>query len=146
MRHAQYATVVVLIAAIQFTWDFVTRSACACAARTTTLNHEVRNDTVERESVIKPALSKFDEVGYCAGRIVVVKLHGHVAFFGMDDCFFHGAKIVIAIASFAVKYLNRKDAKNAKILGCELQLAHSSLELTSSVFVVFEEVERSTRR
>jgi hypothetical protein len=23
----------------------------------------------------------------------VVKLHGHVAFFGMDDCFFHGAKL-----------------------------------------------------
>jgi hypothetical protein len=31
----------------------------------------------------------------------VVKLHGHVAFFGMDDCFFHGAKIVSDFMSFA---------------------------------------------
>jgi hypothetical protein len=52
---------------------------------------------VKRESVVKAALSEFNEVGYCAGRIVVVKLHGHVAFFGMDDCFFHAANLTIEI-------------------------------------------------
>jgi hypothetical protein len=78
----------------------------------------------------------------------VVKLHGHVAFFGMDDCFFHGAKIVSDFAHSAALRLKfyRRGAENAKFNKLGLQLAHGSLELASAVFVVFEEVERCTCR
>jgi hypothetical protein len=48
----------------------------------------------------------------------VVKLHGHVAFFGMDNCFFHGCKnsyTFCELCVFAVKIFYRKGAENAKI-------------------------------
>jgi hypothetical protein len=105
VSHAQYATVVILIAAIQFAWDFVARTSGANATGASALNYEIRKDAVKRESVVKAAFSEFNEVGYGAGRIVVVKLHGHVAFFGMDDCFFHGAKLT------RVSIFNRRGAE-----------------------------------
>jgi hypothetical protein len=40
----------------------------------------------------------------------MVELNMHVAFFGVDDCFFHAAKLT------RKKGLNRKGAKNAAFL------------------------------
>jgi len=136
----------VLVAAVQFARNFVAWATCTCSAGASALNHEIRKNTVKRKSVVKAALSEFDKVGYGAGRICMVELNMHVAFFGMDDCFFHGAKIVSDLAHSATLRLKfyRRGAENAKFNKLGLQLAHCSLELTSSVFVVLEEVERST--
>ncbi len=84
----------VLVAAIQFTRDFVTRSACADAVRASALNDEIRKNAVKREAVVEAALREFNKVGNGARRICVVKFHGHVALFGMDDCFFHAANLM----------------------------------------------------
>jgi hypothetical protein len=78
----------------------------------------------------------------------MIEFNMHVAFFGVYDCFFHGAKIVSDFAHSAALRLKfyRRGAENAKFNRFVSQLAHCSLELASAVFVVFEEVERCTSR
>jgi hypothetical protein len=110
MCHAQYATIMVLVATIQFTWDFVTGSTCANAVGASALNYEIRKDSVKRKSVVESALCEFNKVGNSARRICMVELNMHVAFFGVDDCFFHAAKLTRNMG------LNRKGAKNAAFL------------------------------
>jgi hypothetical protein len=100
----------VLVAAIQFTRNLVTGTTCANAVGASALNHEVRKDSVKRKSVVESALCEFNKVGNSARRICMVELNMHVAFFGVDDCFFHAAKLT------RKKGLNRKGAKNAAFL------------------------------
>ncbi len=109
----------VLVAAVQFTRDFVTRSACAAAVWTSALDDEIRKNAVKREAVVEAALREFNKVGNGARRIRVVKFHGHVAFFGMDDCFFHAANLMR-------KFLNRRGAEGAEILHILLNGANPS--------------------
>lgn len=53
VRHGQYATVVVLIAAGEFARNFVTRAAPSGTLGATTLNHKVRNDSVKSKAIVK---------------------------------------------------------------------------------------------
>ena len=45
--HRQYAAVVVLVVAVEFTFDGVTRSSCTVTVRTASLNHEIWYYSVE---------------------------------------------------------------------------------------------------
>jgi hypothetical protein len=83
----------VLVAAVEFARNLVTGTAGADAIRAAALNNKVRNNAVKRESVVKAALSKLDEIVNGARRVCMIELYVHVAFIGVDDCFFHGAKL-----------------------------------------------------
>jgi hypothetical protein len=62
VRHREYTAVVVLTLGACLTWDCVTWASCAITIRTTALNNEIWNDTVEAECIVEVALCEFNEV------------------------------------------------------------------------------------
>lgn len=75
MGHRQHTAVVDLLGSGEFARDFVSRSAGSGAKGTSALNHEIRNHTVENESVIESAFGEFDEIGDRSRRVVVVQVN-----------------------------------------------------------------------
>lgn len=55
MGHGEYATVVVLVIAIQLTINCVTGSARPCAVRASALDHEIWYYPVKSQSIVKSA-------------------------------------------------------------------------------------------
>lgn len=88
--HRQYATVVVLIAAIELTIDGVTRAATAITTRATALNDKVGDDTVERQPIVVAIFREFNKVSNGVRGIFVVEFDFHRALFGFNICFGHG--------------------------------------------------------
>src|SRR5690606_13283246 len=89
MGHGKYAPVVVLVVTFQFAFDGISGSTSAGAGRVATLHDKIGNNPVERYTIVISRLSQLQEVGNGAWRIRVVKLHGEVAFFGLDNRFTH---------------------------------------------------------
>ena len=86
MGHGKDAAIMALIAASGFALDGPARSAGAGALRAAALNHEVREDAVEGESVIEAALGELAEVGDGEWGVSVEELDGHIALGGLDGC------------------------------------------------------------
>jgi hypothetical protein len=77
MGHAQHTSVVVLVSACQLTFDFVTRASGTIADGTAPLDHEVGDDPVKREPVVKSLLAQVNEVLYGVWGVLFVELHLH---------------------------------------------------------------------
>ena len=87
--HGEHAPVVVLIVAVQFTVDVVTRSAGACAIRTSALDHKIWNYPVKGQSVVEAMLGQVDKVLYRVGCVVLEEFDLHHTFLRVYFCFFH---------------------------------------------------------
>src|SRR5690554_923755 len=83
MCHRQYASIVVLVVAIQLALDGVTRSPGTCPVGASALDHKVRNHAMECQSVVKPTLGQLHEIGHRLGGILLIKLDLHHPFIGV---------------------------------------------------------------
>ena len=95
MRHRQYAPVVILFARRCLALDRIARTAGSGSLRTAALDHEIGNNAVERQPVVKARFGQFAEIVHRDRRFVVVKLDGHIPLLGMYDSFCHGLFFVI---------------------------------------------------
>lgn len=95
MCHRQYASIVVLVVAIQLTLDGVTRPPGTCAVGASALDHKVRDHAMECQSVVKPTLGQFHEIGHRLGGILLVKLHFHHSFSGVYLSYEHISSFLV---------------------------------------------------
>ncbi len=84
MGHGNYAPVVVLIAAHQFTINFIPRTPVPDPIGAPTLNHEVGDNPVKDQPVIKIVFRKVNKILYRVGSVLIKKLDFDYAFFCMD--------------------------------------------------------------
>jgi hypothetical protein len=70
---------------VDFTVDLVTRTSRPSAIGTAALNHEIRNHTVERQTVIESLLRKIDKILDRIGSIGIKKLNVNRAFVGFNN-------------------------------------------------------------
>src|SRR5687767_12284816 len=82
----------ILILARQLAIDFIAWSAIAYSVRAAALDHEIRNNPVESEAIIKIMLREVNKVFNSFRRIFFEELDLHNALFGMDFCYFHEGK------------------------------------------------------
>lgn len=87
--HRQYSTVVVLILTIEFAINGIARAPVADAVRAPALNDKVRDDTMERESIVKALFGQGNEVVNGFGSVLLKEFYLHDALPGMDFCCFH---------------------------------------------------------
>src|SRR4051812_27877408 len=89
MSHRKHAAVMELILSRKFTVNVVAWATAARSLRTSTLNHEIRDDTVKNETIIETLLRECDEVFYCIRCIFFKETDFHHALLGMDLGCFH---------------------------------------------------------
>src|SRR6187399_1271815 len=87
----------ILIVASKFAIDFVTRSSIANAIRATSLNHEIRNHSMENQSIIKIMLSQVNKILYGVRSICFKELDLHDSLFCVDFCYLHCIRIVFNV-------------------------------------------------
>jgi hypothetical protein len=63
--HREYSGLVVFQVGRKFVFEFITGTSCAVARGTAPLDHEVRNDPVEGETVIKTLFGQIDKIEDC---------------------------------------------------------------------------------
>src|SRR5690606_30256551 len=87
VSHRKYAPIVVLVVAIQFTFDGIPRSAGTGARGVASLDDEIGDDPVKRYAIVVARRGQLPEVGKCDRVGCFVKSEGEVGFFGLDNCF-----------------------------------------------------------
>src|ERR1700744_1033695 len=118
MRHAQYASVVVLVITRCFATDSVTRSTCTGTGWATTLYNKIRYYPMELKPVVKPSLCKFYKILNCSRSILLVELHFHCTLCGLNLCLFHNCIYLYFILITA--------PQSCRIRGNLLQTTHST--------------------
>ena len=59
---------------VDFTLDFIARTTGACTMGAATLNHKIRNDAVEVDSVIETRVGEIDKISAGDGHLLNVQL------------------------------------------------------------------------
>lgn len=87
VRHGERTSKVTIL--VDFAIDFVAGSTGSRTVGAPALNHEVRNDSVEGESVIEAAIGEFLKVGDRVGSFFLEEFNDHGAVVGFNMSLFH---------------------------------------------------------
>jgi hypothetical protein len=74
---------------VELVFERIPGTAGAGAFGAAGLDHEIRDDAMEREAVIEAVFGELLEVGYCFRRFIVVELQTDIAVLGFDGGGFH---------------------------------------------------------
>ena len=91
--HGQYAAVVILVIARQFAVDLIAGAAIADAIGAAALDHEIGDDTVKGQAIIKALFSEGNEVFNSIGGIFFKEVDLHNALFGVNFGYFHSLSV-----------------------------------------------------